>query len=329
MRQTGKRPKARTTRKVASLTPREAKLLVKYLDGIDEVLSRRLQIGFSPDEEHLNALLCEMLDNNFTTLNALPYTLEELNADLEYEKRPIRVSLNIETNKYPRWVESRITSADLGIVIAYQDHLIPTNSFDRCDLLQAKKLYHRHLFRSGQYTLNDAFKAFNTDQLKTLSALQDTFSDTEDGFGCYLFYLPRPDGYENIDREAVYHYLVPTDYHGVSAQGRHLYEYASDPDRYVPGLIASQLDWLKREYLGNSKPKSPNPTARQVFEQSWQETFPFSWYIVYRILMGNAGSSKPSAIDFVRGQSNDLDFSDFSFPRYTLTVSVSVGTAEQ
>ncbi|MGH8222164.1 MAG: hypothetical protein ACREQZ_04245 [Woeseiaceae bacterium] len=44
------------------LTPCDAKLLVRYLDGVDRIVSARLATGFSPHEDHLTALLCELLD---------------------------------------------------------------------------------------------------------------------------------------------------------------------------------------------------------------------------------------------------------------------------
>jgi hypothetical protein len=54
-----------------SLTPRDAKLLVRYFDGADDVVSARLTRGFSPHEDHLTALLCEMLDDNLSALSRI------------------------------------------------------------------------------------------------------------------------------------------------------------------------------------------------------------------------------------------------------------------
>lgn len=54
------------------LTPVDAQLLVKYFSGIDQALARRFSLGFSPDEEHLTSLLCELLDDRGSELHHLP-----------------------------------------------------------------------------------------------------------------------------------------------------------------------------------------------------------------------------------------------------------------
>ena len=113
----------------------------------------------------------------------------------------------------------------------------------------------------------------------------------------------------------------------------HLEEYASDPNRHFPGLMASKLYWLQNEYLehqdGSSsirwaaKSKQPAPTVRSVYERMWNDTQALSWFIVYQMLQGREGSSSDEAVSMARGEGASQDFG--IAPRYTMELRVSVG----
>jgi len=117
-------------------------------------------------------------------------------------------------------------------------------------LLQAKRLYSSS--KEGNYSLDDKFKAFEFDQLRKLAQIEERFSDLHRGpdrHPCrglchYLFYCPRPQAYDERSREDIYRYLNPGTNIFDYARGWHLYEFASDPARHVPGIIASDLYWL-------------------------------------------------------------------------------------
>jgi hypothetical protein len=87
------------------MTPRDAKLLIRYLDGVDDIITARLANGFSPHEDHLTSLLCEMLDDNQSVLSALPYPLAQLRDDLAVDPHGLKASLSIEAKKYPTHIE--------------------------------------------------------------------------------------------------------------------------------------------------------------------------------------------------------------------------------
>jgi len=339
-----------------SLTPREAKLLVRYFDGVDDVVTARLTSGFSPHEDHLTSLLCEMLDDNLSALSTLPYALPKLKEDLAADKRPLRASIQIEAKKYPPHIERRLTSSDLGIVIDYRDNFNSQNSFQKGAMFQAKKLYgNKHHQR---YSLTDCFDELDPEQLRRLVDMAKDDSLNKDplypqhsngDLFHYLFYCPRVEAYDEPSQEEVWHHVIPAGqrrfrhwrHHPMEwfeegplflAEAQHLHEYASDPSRHFPGLIVSDIGWIQHEYLGDGdKPspskRKPKTTSRDVYQRLWNQTDPLSWFLVYGMVMGRRGSSGRRSLALVMGNAEAATQVDFPIlPRYVMTVRVEVGT---
>jgi hypothetical protein len=333
-------------RRFVRLTPREVRLLVRYLDGVDDAVTGRLVGGLDQREEHLTYLLCETLDDNLANLSNLPYPLRNLKQDLALEGRPLAVSLTMEAKMYPPQIEGRVTYADLGIVISYQDNVSPSNSFERGAIFQAKRLHRSR--RSSDYTLYDAFKAFNAKQLLGLVELEDghfvekdDFDWRYDEFCFYLLFCPRPQAYDRQSQEDLCTYAIPTfheyyfrhpeiPFHQL-AEGYHALETASDPTRHFPALLTSCIGWLRDEYLTKDgeryreSPRHDRLLARSVYEHLWDDVTPFSWFLVYRMLLGHTGSSGRNALRIARGESDNQQ--EFGIvPRYVMTLGIQVGT---
>jgi hypothetical protein len=158
-----------------SLTPRGAKLLIRYFDGADDVITARLTSGFSPHEDHLTSLLFEMLDDN------------------------LAASIQIEAKKYPPHIERRLTSSDLGIVIDYRDNFNAQTSFQKGAMFRAKKVYgnpHRR-----KYSLSNCFDELDPEQLRRPLDMANDQS---------LFYCPRVEAYDEPSQEEVWHHVIPS-----------------------------------------------------------------------------------------------------------------------
>jgi hypothetical protein len=198
------------------MTPRDTTLLVRCLDAVDDVVTSRLRTGStSPHEEHLTAMLCELLDEKMTTLYALPYPLTKLREELGADPKSLGLSCDFEAVKYPGDIESKVTWADLGIVVIFRDNVEPENSFEKGGLLQAKKLY-----RQGSrdcYSLDDKFEKFEARQLLGLVKLAKKYSERyyegrgpcEGSLCFYLLYCPRLDAYKKRSADDLRHYAVP------------------------------------------------------------------------------------------------------------------------
>jgi len=325
------------------LTPREAKLLVRFLDCVDDVVTARLLPDASVDERHLTSLLRETLDERFTGFHAMPYGLAALKDDLEKDDLATKVSLTIEANEYPPHFENRVTQADLGIILRYDNSYRRDESFSKAVLFQAKRIVPSS--RHSSYSERDAFKRLETDQLRQIIDLEGRHSR----FIYYLFYGPRAEAYDEQSRRTLRYLTLPTThwrhlhrFH--SPEGyeflpwwSHLEEYASDPKRHFPGLLASRPGWLEQRYFerqatdnGKSnrlvlRPKQSAPTVRDVYERMWEDTHALSWFLVYRMLMGYEGASDDEAIGIAQGKRLELGVA----PRYTMELRISVGAEGQ
>lgn len=323
------------------LTPREAKLLVRYLDAVDDAVTARLSSGFSPHEDHLTSLLCEMLDDNLTALNRLSFPLTELQTELAKDPRRLKASFLIETRKYPPHIERRLTSSDIGLIVDYRDHLAPAQSFETGALFQAKRLFRSKRHGLSSYSLADRFESFEPEQLVRLAALgaEREPHETHDcrmrhgGLCHFLFYCPRPEAYDERSREEIHRSLVPSGNIFDFAMGWHLYELASDPNRHIPGLVVTDIKWLGKAYLEwpdengpRVRDKKGKLSAREVFQQMWQAAYPMSWFLVYGMLLDHRGSSSPADIALVRGETTTQDTDTPILPRYVVTVRVEAGT---
>jgi len=253
---------------------------VRYLDGVDDVISARLASGFNPHEDHLTSLLCEMLDDNLTSLSALTFPLSKLREELALDAKGLKFSLNIEVKKYPPHIERRLTSSDIGVIVSYRDNVLPKRSFEKGALFQAKKLYRSE--QTTPYSLHDSFKEFDAEQLLRLAELQNEDDEMAEkrhrhkfhsSLSHYLFYCPRLDGYDERSREEIHYFFIPSSDIFDFAEGWHKYELANSPDRHVPGILASAIDWLVNEHLERHedghytvKSRKDKPTARQAFQ---------------------------------------------------------------
>ncbi|MFN8523211.1 MAG: hypothetical protein U0821_08920 [Chloroflexota bacterium] len=309
-------------------------------------MTARLARGFSPHEDHLTSLLAEMLDDNLTALSQLSFPLTALRAALAKEPRTLAASLSVEARQYPPHIERRLTSSDIGVIVSYRDHLVPKYSFDSGALFQAKRLFPSKRTGETTFSLLDRFESFDPQQLFRLTTLglhssewrmQHELARLRGGkrrVGHYLFYCPRPEAYSDASREEVHRYLISSEGLFNNAMRLHRYELSSDPERHVPGLIATGLDWLVVAYLDSShgvlsvREANNKPTARDVFQRMWEEAYPLSWFLVYGMLFGNCGSSEPDDLARVRGQIDAADTDAPILPRYVITLAVDVGSVQ-
>lgn len=323
------------------LAPRDAKLLVRYFDAVDSLVTARLLPDATVDERHLTSTLRETLDHRFAGFHALAFTMDQLKAALAEDDTAVKVNLWIEAKEYSAQVENRITQADLGVIIRYDNFYRPDESFSKAALFQAKRLYCRQ--RNGQaYSEQDRFEKLDVAQLERIADL----GDRHNNLIYYLFYCPRPEAYDEQSRKTLRYFSLPNShwrdmhpFHWIEEYGflpwwAHVEEYAADPNRHFPGLIASRAYWLQTRYLEKQssssntarwigKPKQPSPTARDVYERLWNDAHALSWFLVYRMLTGSEGSSAPEAIGIATGDATAMDLG--IAPRYTMQLRISVG----
>ncbi|MER9256069.1 hypothetical protein NKI59_30795 [Mesorhizobium sp. M0598] len=155
------------------LGPQHLTHLIRYLDGVDYALSQRMVRKHPPDEPALTNELCALLDADTQRAEeSLPYSVDQLNTDLAAIGDGIDFEVTLDTYPHNTAMERHVSQSDLGLVLTYENRILPNESWSTAYLVQAKRLF-RNL-HSGEYDQRASFQAANADQqarLDRLSAL--------------------------------------------------------------------------------------------------------------------------------------------------------------
>jgi hypothetical protein len=162
-------------------------LLLRFLDGIDASVARKLMRKVPWDESAITRELCDLLDEDYSDEYHLPYSLEHFRRDLALAMPLVSVAFTIETHQYSAQMENWVTQSDVGLVLKYEDHFVPAESWTRSLLLQAKRLFPHG--PGVQYSEASRFDSFDSKQ-------HGRIMDLNELLGCdlvkYLLYCPRP-----------------------------------------------------------------------------------------------------------------------------------------
>lgn len=172
-----------------SFSTYEGSIIWRFFDGASSAVSDRMLRGSPPGEENLTFLLCELLDESSTGLHVLEYPLTSAKADLEKSDAGITVDVEFQTHEHSKWVESKYSGADLGVVFV-MDHPLLGHS-RRAVLLQAKKLF--GMGPSKEFSIYSAYDSYDKDQAAFLQELQQRFESWNSIF--YLWYNPPSDAF--------------------------------------------------------------------------------------------------------------------------------------
>lgn len=100
----------------------------------------------------------------------------------------INVSFSIETHEYDPRMERWVTQADIGLIIQFEDYLLPSESWCIAWLLQAKRLYPDSR-NPLIYSEVSSFGAFDPQQQERMKILNEAVGIP---FVRFLLYCPRP-----------------------------------------------------------------------------------------------------------------------------------------
>ncbi|TAE55741.1 MAG: hypothetical protein EAZ76_03420 [Nostocales cyanobacterium] len=172
------------------ISPKAANFIIRHLDAIDKILSKRLMRKRPWLETALTFLFCDLLDGETQDEQHLEYSLEELNQDLNKIDELLNISFAIDTHEYNQNIEGYITQSDIGFILNFEDHLLQEESWSAAYFLQAKRLP-PHPFNPKHPMRYNEKSRFDIDieQKKKIDILNNIL-----GVNCikYLLYCPRP-----------------------------------------------------------------------------------------------------------------------------------------
>ncbi|QGM97247.1 hypothetical protein [Methylocystis parvus] len=170
--------------------PQHLKQVIKYLDGIDYALSQRMLRKHPPDEPALTNELCALLDaETQRSEENPPYSLDQLNADLASLGDGLDFEVSIDTYPHNTAMERHVSQSDFGLVLTYENHILPNESWSTAYLIQAKRLFRNP--NSGEYDQRASFQAVDTQQRARLDRLASILGEGALLYGLYCPQTPK------------------------------------------------------------------------------------------------------------------------------------------
>ncbi len=254
----------------------EAGVLWRFLDGVSTAVSSRMVRGSSPNEENLTFLLCELLDANTTSLHALSYPLSQAKKDLEASDAGITLDVEFETHEHSKYVESRYSGADLGIILTVNH---PRFGHSRRGILvQAKRLFGTG--KKREYALYSSYNSFERQQAEFLRAVQQRFGVYNSVY--YLWYNPPSSAFRDDDAKIVRSY---------EATGANGGRYWGRVHPFLDELI--EMGLVRGLFVAGMARFQPN-SEQEEQAREWRQTQPALRLSSLDVALSIADTGKPS-----------------------------------
>ncbi len=263
------------------LGPQHADFLIRFFDGIDAKLSERLVRRHPPDESALTNEFCALMDAETQEKEKLlAYSLDQLNEDLKSLGDDTHFSFKIDTRPHNSKMESRISQSDLGLIVEYTNHLMPSLSGFWVYLLQAKRLFRND--RTGEYDEHSQFQSADAEQHSRINALAGIVGAK---FLRYFLYCPPVEQFSEHTKVKIraLHNAVTSRNIFDYAAGLSLFDYLRQRSgKFDAGSWVCPID---------IKPSS----VLRVHEAAFTPNLPLTWFILRHFLAFSGESPMPAS----------------------------------
>ncbi|MBD3815725.1 MAG: hypothetical protein IE913_04595 [Halothiobacillus sp.] len=314
------------------LSPYAIHHLLRHFNAIDRAVTRQMVYPRPKDEEQLTGTLIDLLDEQVQVQERVEYGIADLRRDLAEVSEPIGVSFAVETHKYSKEFEGRVSQADLGLIVVYENNFEPHLSGKRSWLLQAKRVYPTSL-NPTRYEPKASFGAVKLGQEQRI---RDLVKFVGVDFFRYLQYCPRPETLDEASR-------LELSYFRGKALANQIFDFSyglemrddirSGSATVAAGVFVSSID---------QAPKSLGSVHASIFHG----TTPLSWFLIQHIPSVDRHSWQSSSLledhedhelvaKIVRGESDvvneicdalsDKRWTGQLLPAATLTVTITAG----
>lgn len=245
------------------LTPYQLPFLIRYFDGIDAAVSRRLSRLVPPTETTLTQEFCALMDAAAQRREkSLTFDADALQEALAKPGDMVDVEFTIEVHQHGQRLEAFVSQADFGLILEYENTVLPNLNWRAAYLMQAKRLFPDP---GGSYSIASTFASTSPDQQQRLQDLVEILG--KEGIRSWL-YMPSTDGYEAASSSAI------RNLHARNVAGN-IFDYAlglalRDELQRSGGIDAGM--WVADLAVGT--------TAADVHTNAFVETDPFTWFIL-------------------------------------------------
>ena len=166
------------------LGPQHLQHLIRYFDEVDLVLSKPMLRKHPPDESGFTNELCALLDAETQAAEGkCSYQLDDLNADLGAAGDGLDFEFTIDTHPHNAAMERHVSQSDFGLVLEYDNKILPEENWSRAYLVQAKRLFRNH--RTGAYDGLARFRSVDTQQQARIEQLSKILGADAILYGLY------------------------------------------------------------------------------------------------------------------------------------------------
>lgn len=323
--------------------PQHLPFVIRYLDGIDHALSRRMGRKHPPDEPAMTNELCAFLDAETQLDEALlQYDVHQLNADLANCGDGVDFHVKIDTYPHNSAMERHVSQSDLGLILKYENRVLPAESWSTAYLMQAKRLFRTK--RTQAYDGESVFQATDSAQHQRIRRLAEVFGD--DAIK-YCLYCPQTTSLPDQTRMQV------RALHSRNMNGK-IYDFAAGLALRDAIMSDGGFDagiWISP---GTVKPSK----LLALHDQAFKSALPFTWFFIEHFMpwgaRGHIGniigdksrinmSSNDRLVDIIignekevrmlikelaeRGEETVAPETITVLPRHTITISVTVGSS--
>lgn len=180
------------------LSPYQIPYFIRYFDGIDAAVSTRLSRKVPPSETTLTDEFLALLDvDNQRREGLLNFSADDLQTAIAFPGDLLDVDFHISAHQHAQKFEAYVSQADFGLVMEYQNTVLPELNWTAAYLMQAKRLFRD---AGGVYSLKSKFESVSDQQTKRMQDLANILG--EDAIR-YCLYMPQTNDYALASASAI------------------------------------------------------------------------------------------------------------------------------
>lgn len=173
------------------LGPYHLPLLIRYFDGIDLAVSKRLLRRVPPSEPTLTEEFCALMDaESQRRERLLEFDIDALSAALRAHGELIDVDFSIDAHQHAKWMEAYVSQSDFAFVLECENMVLRDRSWHAAYLMQAKRLFPT---TTGTYGVASTFTSTDRGQQRRIRTLANILGESAIQ---YCLYCPPTSGYE-------------------------------------------------------------------------------------------------------------------------------------
>lgn len=245
-------------------SPYQIPFFIRYFDGIDAAVSKRLSRRNPPTETTLTEEFCALMDaDSQRRENLLKFDADALQTALSLPRDMLGVDFTIATHQHGQKLEAFVSQADFGLILDYRNTVLPNLNWKTAYLMQAKRLFPD---TGGGYSVASKFSSTSVDQQ---SRMRDIAKILGERAIQYWLYMPQTTDYDVNSTSAIrnLHSRNLMDNIYDYAVGLALHEALQQSGGVDAGMWIANLE-------------STCKNAADVHKGAFNSTIPFTWFIL-------------------------------------------------